>query len=271
MAQAWYHEFFTGVALDFWRAAVPPEHSDAEAAFLAEELKVAPPGRLLDVPCGDGRLAVRLAARGYEVTGLDISAENIATCRKATPPGARATWIEADMQGLPVEGPFDGAYCCGNSFGYLDYPAQQEFLSRVASALRPGARLVIDASIAADTLLPHFEQRAWYEAGGIYFLIENDYAFAESRLDTTCTFLWPGQKEVRRFSHFVYTVAEIRRMLAAAGLTTAALYAGLDRKPLDSAARMVIVVAQRGVNPPARNDRPASGQRKLADGTALAE
>jgi SAM-dependent methyltransferase len=245
MAKAWYHEFFTGVALDFWRAAVPPEHSDAEAAFLAEELAVRPPARLLDVPCGDGRLALRLAARGYDVTGLDISPENIAACRGATPPGAKAAWVQADMQGLPVEGPFDGACCCGNSFGYLDYPAQQEFLSRLSAALRPGARLVIDASIAADTLLPRFEKRAWYEAGGIYFLVENDYVVSESRLDTVCTFLWSGRKEVRRFSHFVYTVAEIRRMLAAAGLNTTALYAGLDRQPLDGAARMAIVVAQR--------------------------
>jgi SAM-dependent methyltransferase len=245
MPKAWYEEFFSGVALEFWRACVPAEHSEAEATFLAEELGVAPPARLLDVPCGDGRLAVRLAARGYDVTGVDIAAENIATCRGAAPPGATTTWIEADMQRLPVEGPLDGAYCCGNSFGYLDYPAQQEFLRRVSSALRPGARFVVDASIAADTLLPHLEKRAWYEAGGIHFLIENDYVPADSRLDTTCTFLWSGRQEVRRFSHFVYTVAEIRRMLAAAGMKTIALYGGIDRTPLDGSARMALLVAER--------------------------
>lgn len=245
MSSPWYTEFFSGVALEFWRAAVPPAHSDAEAAFLAEELAVAPPARLLDVPCGDGRLATRLAARGYAMTGVDIAAENIAACRSLTPAGAQAEWIEADMQRLPVAGPFDGAYCCGNSFGYLDYQAQQEFLGRVAAALRPGARFVVDASVAADTLLPSLEERSWYEAGGIHFLIENHYVPSESRLDTTCTFLWAGQQEVRRFSHFVYTVAEIRRLLAAAGLKTIAFYGGIDRTPLDAKSRMTLLVAER--------------------------
>jgi SAM-dependent methyltransferase len=244
MNKPWYETFFTGVALDFWRAAVPAEHSDAEAAFLTEELAVAPPARLLDVPCGDGRLGVRLAARGYAVTGLDISAENVATCRSAMPGGAAAEWIEADMQQLPVAGPFAGAYCCGNSFGYLEYSAQRQFLERVASVLEPGARFVVDASVAAETLLPKLEERAWYEAGGIHFLIENHYAAADSRLDTTCTFLWNGRQEVRRFSHFVYTVAEIRRMLAAAGLPTIALYGGIDRSPLESSSRMALLVAE---------------------------
>jgi len=245
MTQPWYETFFTGVALDFWRAAVPPVHSDAEAAFLAEELAVAPPARLLDVPCGDGRLGLRLAAKGYAVTGLDLSAENIATCQRESPAGASAAWIEADMQQLPVEGPFDGAYCCGNSFGYLEYPGQQQFLNRVAAVLEPGARFVVDASVAADTLLPKIEERTWYEAGGIHFLIENHYVPADSRLDTTCTFLWNGQQEVRHFSHFVYTVAEIRRMLAAVGLPTIALYGGSDRSPLEASSRMALLVTER--------------------------
>ncbi len=245
MSQPWYETFFSGVAIDFWRAAVPPAHSDAEAAFLAEELAVAPPARLLDVPCGDGRLACRLLAKGYRVTGVDIADENIAHCRANSPAGAQAEWIEANMRGLPVEGSFDGAYCCGNSFGYLDYPQQMEFLRRVAAALRPGARFIVDASVAADTLLPHLEQRTWYEAGGIRFLIENHYMPAESRLDTTCAFLWSGQQEVRRFSHYVYTVAEIRRMLTAAGFATAALYGGIDRSPLDANSRMALLVAER--------------------------
>jgi len=245
MSRPWYETFFSGVALDFWRAAVPSAHSDAEAAFLAEELSAAPPARLLDVPCGDGRLASRLLARGYQVTGVDIAAENIAYCRANSPADARAAWIEADMQGLPVEGPFDGAYCWGNSFGYLDYPGQQEFLQRVAAVLRPGARFVVDVSVAAETLLPQLEERAWYEAGGIYFLIENHLAPAESRLDTTCTFLWSGRQEVRQFSHFFYTVAEVRRMLAAAGFDTAALYGGIDRTPLAADSRMALLVAER--------------------------
>ena len=42
--------------LDLWRRAIPPEHTSAEADFLIQNLKCEPGARVLDVPCGNGRL-----------------------------------------------------------------------------------------------------------------------------------------------------------------------------------------------------------------------
>ena len=61
----WWETFFTGLIVDFWRAAMPPEATRAEADFFEKSLEARPGARLLDVPCGDARLALELAGRGH--------------------------------------------------------------------------------------------------------------------------------------------------------------------------------------------------------------
>src|SRR5574341_1288968 len=77
----WFETFFHGVTLDLWRQAIPPEHTKAEAEFLIKMLACAPGARVLDVPCGNGRLSFELAKRGLSVTGVDIAEEFIHEAR----------------------------------------------------------------------------------------------------------------------------------------------------------------------------------------------
>jgi len=50
--QEWWKDFFSGLIVDFWRAAMPPQASGAEADFFARHLALAPGARVLDVACG---------------------------------------------------------------------------------------------------------------------------------------------------------------------------------------------------------------------------
>ena len=52
----WWKHFFSGLAVDFWRTVVPPEATRADVDFLWTHLRLAPGARVLDVPCGAGRL-----------------------------------------------------------------------------------------------------------------------------------------------------------------------------------------------------------------------
>src|SRR5262249_17730629 len=70
MSSTWYESFFSPLALEFWRAVVPPEVTEAEVAFVERALGLKGSGRLLDLPCGHGRHALALARRGYQVTGV---------------------------------------------------------------------------------------------------------------------------------------------------------------------------------------------------------
>ena len=80
----WYETFFHGVTLELWRRAIPPEHTKAEAEFLIQNLNCEAGARVLDVPCGNGRLTFELANRGYRMTGVDIAEEFIEEARAIT-------------------------------------------------------------------------------------------------------------------------------------------------------------------------------------------
>ncbi len=74
--------------LYFYDEVLGAERSDADAAVIAQLLGLEPGMRVLDVPCGEGRIAGRLAARGCEVVGVDITRALPRARPRAAPGGA---------------------------------------------------------------------------------------------------------------------------------------------------------------------------------------
>lgn len=66
--------------------------------FLPGEVEGLPVGTALDLACGEGRNAVWLATRGWEVTGVDFSEVGLAKAeRLAADNGVSGTWFTADV------------------------------------------------------------------------------------------------------------------------------------------------------------------------------
>ena len=179
MSAPWYETFFTKLALDFWQAAVQPQWTQQDIDFIEKALSIRPPARLLDLPCGRGRHAAALAARGYQVLGIDLATSAIEGAQAL---GSAATFRLGDMRDPVAGGPFDGAYCFGNSLGYLEHDETRRFLRHVCAALKPGARWVLDTGLAAESLLPNLQMERTLEIGGITFTVRNEYDAAGSRL-----------------------------------------------------------------------------------------
>ena len=214
----WYEHFFHGVAVDLWLHALPPEYTRNEADQIQRLLGVAPGAEVLDVPCGPGRLSLELAARGYRVTGVDLSPECLGYARSADV-DRRVAWEQRDMRDLPWPARFDAAFCFGNSFGYLDDEGDEAFLRSVAAALTPGGKFVLDTPMVIESLLPQLKERPWYKAGEIHLLVRNDYDASRGRLDTEYTFVSNGKTEVRHGTHRAYTYRQLHELLEAAGFT----------------------------------------------------
>jgi ubiquinone/menaquinone biosynthesis C-methylase UbiE len=125
----------------------------------------------LDVGCGDGLLAARLAERCAKVTGIDRDPRMIALAR-AQPSRVRITFLEADFLAyrFPEES-FDFV-CANTSLHHMDFTAA---LTTMARLLRPGGQLAViglaaDKSItdllaAAPALLVDLFYRAIYRRG----------------------------------------------------------------------------------------------------------
>ncbi len=242
----WYKTFFRGVALDLWRQVAAPEQTRAEADFLDRALGLQPGARVLDVPCGLGRHAIELAARGFRVSGVDLSDEAIAAARE-TGAGAGTTveWVRADMRDLPWEAEFDGAFCFGNSFGYLGPAGTRSFVKAVSRALRPGARFALDGGMAAESVLPNLREREWAAIGDILFLEENRYLVEEGCLETRYTFVRDGEVSTRTGLHWVFTLREIRELLADARFVVEGAYNSLAGEPFTVGSPYLVLVARK--------------------------
>ncbi len=135
---------------DEWYAGVTD--ADACTAALAALVATAGGGPALELGVGSGRLALRLAALGVEVHGIDASTA-MADRLRAKPGGEAITVTIGDMAQLDLPDPpaFTLAYVAFNTFFNLPTEdAQRRCLERVAQLLAPRGRLVIEAFVPRD-------------------------------------------------------------------------------------------------------------------------
>jgi len=186
------------------------------------------------------------AARGYRVTGVDLSPQMIEEGRAAAAgTGMAIEWRNADMRDLSWESEFDAGFCFGNSFGYLDADGTRGFLQAVSRALKPGARFALDYGMSAECILPRFREREWAQVDDILFLEENRYHVAGSCIETTYTFVRDGRAHTQTGLLWVYTVRETRQFLREAGLETQGAFRSLDGDPYEVGSSLLLLVAQK--------------------------
>lgn len=97
---------------------------------------------LLDIGCGEGSLACRLASEGHRVWALDLAPRRLARARdRARAAGLRVAWVRADATRLP----FADARFAGVAMGeVLEHLVRDDkALSEVARVLAPGAALAL--------------------------------------------------------------------------------------------------------------------------------
>lgn len=100
-------------------------------------------GRVLDIGCGAGRVAIYLQEQGFEVLGIDVSPLAVKTCKLRGVKQARLMSIE-DL-GLRA-GIFDTVLMYGNGFGLLGAPARaRRLLARLWRMTSSQGRILASA------------------------------------------------------------------------------------------------------------------------------
>ena len=151
-----------------WLAwARTPEHDayhDYAPRFF-EEIVPPPSGRTLEVGCGEGRVTRDLAARGHEVTSIDITAELLWAARVADPGGK---YVRADAAHLPFA---DGSFVLVVAYNSL------MDLDDMATGVREAGRVLIPGGRLAACVTHPFSDAGAFEARieGAAFRIEGSY------------------------------------------------------------------------------------------------
>jgi SAM-dependent methyltransferase len=118
---------------------------EAQVVWLHENLMSAEPGRVLDLGCGPGLYATRLAALGHSVTGLDFSPASIRHARSlATDLGVNATFELADIRNAGFGTGYDLVMLIYGELNVFTRPDGASILGRAYRSLRPGGRLLIE-------------------------------------------------------------------------------------------------------------------------------
>ena len=241
----WFVGFHRGLAARFWRAA-GATMADDDARLVLELLALPAPSTVLDVPCADGRIALRLAAAGHTVVGVDLAAGELELARAAAEQaGAQASFVAGDLRALPDVGPVDGLVSWGNSFGYLVPADTARSLAGFHRALRPGGHLVLESMTVAESLLvAGVEPEDSWEFGGVRMTAANRYRAHESRLESDCVFEdEDGLVERAQAVHHVHTSGEVVRLLEGAGFSGVRLLGPDGRSPYELGAPRLIAVA----------------------------
>ena len=124
-----------------------PVELESTLAFLVGALALSPGARLFDQCCGIGSLALPLAARGFDVTGVDLCAPYVERARgDAAAAGLdRCRFEVADAGAFAPAEPCDGAFNWWTGLGHAESDAgDRAMVGRAFAALRPGGRFVVD-------------------------------------------------------------------------------------------------------------------------------
>jgi len=230
--------------LHFYGHVLTDERSDADVELIARLVGLRPGMRVLDVPCGYGRVASRLARLGCDVVGVDASALFLDVARRG---GVAVDYRLGDMRELVPDGPFDAVVNWFTSFGYFDDASNRAMLASWRSALKPGGKLVIDLQNRQRLLTvmagsPGGRATALVQRDDDLLVDSTTYDVSTGRTNTERISVRSGLVRRYRFSVRTFAFTELRDWLLDAGFAAVAGH-GAEGEPLSLVSTRMVVVA----------------------------
>jgi SAM-dependent methyltransferase len=219
--------------------------ADFEAGQVAALLDLQPGERVLDAPCGHGRITERLAQIGCRMVGIDRAPHFIRSAREsATALGLEVDYRIGDLRELAFGAEFDAAFNWFTGFGYFDDETDRGILRRYRAALRPGGRLLLELQ-NRDRLLRSFNPGSGHahEVGSDLMLDSNSFDPVSGRIHTTRHIIRSGQVRCTQFSTRLFAFTEIRGWLREAGFSSVEAF-DRDGTPFTIESRRMAVVAR---------------------------
>lgn len=219
--------------------------SDADTDVVWRLLGLEAGIELLDLACGHGRIANRLARRGARVTGLDATPMFLQRAREgAAERGVEVDYVQGDMRSLPfADASFDRVLSFFTSFGYFSEPENRQVLAEVLRVLRPGGRLMIDANNLTE-LLPRWLPSTVIERDG-NLIIDRAYFDPVTGLASTDRVVLRDGR-TRRFHYTVrsFIAVELGAWLRDAGFSSVE-FRGRAGEALVAQSKRMIAIAWR--------------------------
>lgn len=209
---------------------------------------------VVDIGCGTGSITTELAARGYAMTGVDISSEMLALAeRKAEERGVRVRYAEQDMAYLDTGAESDAVICSFDGVNYLTDTAEVcSCFSSVAAALAEGGLFVFDVSSPYKFKNVLGDNAFVYETGDMFLSWQCFYNEKRAVCDYYLTFFekdggaWQRCDETQR--QRAYSERTLEKMIKEAGMSLIAKFADVDFSPVESESERIFFVCRKDQN-----------------------
>ncbi|NUQ20021.1 MAG: methyltransferase domain-containing protein [Gemmatimonadaceae bacterium] len=214
---------------------------------MLELLELPAGSRVLDVPCGQGRHAHLLAEAGFDVDGLDYSADLLALAKRRGT-GPRLRYTRGDMRRLPARWTrrFDAIVNLFTSFGFFADPADDaRVIEEFARVLRPGGVLVWHGG-SRDGVMARFLARDWWQTRD-GTIVAHERSFDPLSGTLSIRSVWRGKRRSGERAHRIrlYTPTRLAELCAAAGLIVEQAFDGFTDRPLRRRSSEMLLLARK--------------------------
>ncbi len=208
-------------------------------------------GLLLDLACGTGSVSVRMAQKGYEVIGVDLSPEMLSEAQnKAYSAGQNILFLCQDMTALDLYGTVDAAVCTLDGLCHLpDEESVQAALRKVSLFMNPGGVFLFDVNSVYKHRAVLGNNTFVYDTDDVYCVWQNTLLPDGVTVQMDLDFFEPVSDEgdyVRqseRFTERAYPRETLEAMLKKAGFTVLDVFDGYSGKPAhDTSERLLFAV-----------------------------
>lgn len=233
--------------LHFYGEILTEERTKKEIDFLVNELELDKPNKILDLACGYGRHANRLAELGHHVTGVDITLGFLEIAKRdAKEKGVSVKYIQGDMREIVFKIEFDQVLLLYTSFGYFEDEENFKVLQNVARALKPGGLFCIDMQ-NRDVFLKNFHPYIVEEKENDLMINRISFDSVTGRLYNRRIVIRNGKRKEKPFIIRLYNATEIRELLNRVGLSITKIYGDWAASPFTSDSRTIIVIAKKKI------------------------
>jgi len=240
----WWETFFPDFRPIF--DTFPAKVTNAQVRFIREKLKLKRGQRILDCPCGIGRIAIPLAKGGFRVTGVDIMPSYIDELVKTA--GRRKVKVDTDvcdMRRIAYDNQFHAAINIWTSFGYFRKESDNLLvLKKIYRALKPGGRFMMQV-INRDYIIADYQPTHWGDMPGGKMLVENKIDYARSVMDGKWIFMTKEGESVHQMFLRVYSYHELVAMFEKVGFTDIEGWGTLKSDPVDRKHHFIFIAGQK--------------------------
>ncbi len=207
-------------------------------------------GLVLELGCGTGNMTGRMAARGYDMIGLDCSADMLEVAREKCP--AQVLFLQQDMREMELYGTVAAIYCVCDGMNYLLEPQElQTVFVRANNYLESGGVFVFDMKteyfyreILGNRMIAENREDASFLWENEYHedTAINEYLLTVYRLEDERAGFFSRSDEL----HFqrAYGIQKIQELIEAAGMEFVAVYQALTDEPPEETAERVYFIAR---------------------------